>query len=580
MSDLNNLPDLDDSQATVLSPAAGEKGAAPAGVAPVDPEATVLAPAPAAPAAEVDPEATVLAAAADPEATVLAVPDPADDPVVAPDPEATVLSDAAPTTVVPEPPTTFNPIPAPMTDVMPGHDGLDAMDDLYYSPAVMQDLTTAHAPVSIDSPVKSTSQKKRRRNIVWTVIIAILLLGLAGAAGYYTYQQEFWGGKTVPSVLGKTEVEARQMLEASGFKVTSQQQASDQTAGTVLACDPEPGRRADPAGGATITVAAARTVPQVVGKTQDEAKKLLSEAGASNVVLSFVISDQAEGTVVSVDPKEGATFVATDKITLSVAQPYTVPAVVGLSLSEAQAALTSAGLTSNVTYVESEKSGNTVISATPEPGTKASAGMAVELKVSSPYPSSTTKLADYFDCTPQEVAAYLQKEGFSLLYGSKYGNGDAHAVYANSAGDMLTVSDEPESGAYSNDATTDVLAEGAVIGGIRFDFATATAPSTAETTDGLKAVMAACGFDGLKETTTQADMASTMNIDMGVSHFICGYGEQDGYSWAVLIGGNTAGRSAVTVLMCPKSRFNGGIDLAEFGNKASLCVAFYNIVMR
>ncbi len=566
MANLNNLPDFDDT------------GAQPQNA--VDPNATVYA------SPVVDPNATVLASSADPEATVLASSDALLDQgdadpttLVPPAEDATTYAPAAATRVNPAPATTVR--PAPETNLMAGpgrRDGLDAMDDPYYSPVAMEDLTTAHAPVSIDSPVKSTSKSKHRRNVIMTVIIAILLLAMAGGAGYYTYQQEIWGGKTVPDVVGKTEVEARQMLEAAGFKVTSQQEASDQTAGTVLSCSPQVGKRADPADGATITVAASRTIPQVVGKTQDEAKAALTEAGATNVVLSFVISDQAEGTVVDVDPREGSTFVATDKITLSVAQPYTVPAVVGMSLTDAKAALEAAGLTYNVTYAESDKSANTVLSVTPEQGTKASAGMACELTVSSPYPSGVTKLGEYFNCSSAEVAAYLQQQGFSLLYGSKYGNGDAHAVYADASGNMLTISDEPESGAYQNDEKTDVLNQGASIGGVRYDFASASAPSTSETSEGLQAVMSACGFEGLKETTTEADMASTMGIDMGVSHFICGYGEQDGYSWAVLIGGNTAGRSAVTVLMCPKSRYNGGIDLAEFGNKASLCVAYYNIV--
>ena len=566
MADLNNLPGFDDTG----TQAQGN----------IDPNATVYAP----PVA--DPEATVLAASADPEATVLASPnalldadDAEADPttLVPPAEEAPTYAPAAATRVNPAPATTVRPVPE--TNLMAGRrDGLDAMDDPYYSPVAMEDLTTAHAPVSIDSPVKSTSKKKRRRNVIMTVIIAILLLGLAGAAGYYTYQQEYWGGKTVPDVVGKTEVEARQMLEAAGFKVTSQQEASDQTAGTVLSCSPQVGKRADPADGATITVAASRTIPKVVGLTQDAAKAALTDAGATNVVLSFVISDQAEGTVVDVDPREGSTFVATDKITLSVAQPYTVPAVVGMTLTDAKAALESAGLTYNVTYAESDKAANTVLSVTPEQGTKASAGMACELTVSSPYPSGVTKLGEYFNCSSAEVAAYLQQQGYSLLYGSKYGNGDAHAVYADASGNMLTFSDEPENGLYQNNAVQDVLNQGASIGGIRYDFAAASAPSTSETSEGLQAVMSACGFEGLKETTTQSDMASTMGIDMGVSHFICGYGEQDGYSWAVLIGGNTTGRSAVTVLMCPKARYNGGIDLAQFGNKASLCVAYYNIV--
>ena len=103
---------------------------------------------------DADPDATVLAeppAAADPDATVLAdAPAEVADPDPDPDPDATQLADAAvmrlnlapgtnrleslPTIVLPEID------PADSDDVI-ASDGIDALDDPYFSPAVPEDLT-------------------------------------------------------------------------------------------------------------------------------------------------------------------------------------------------------------------------------------------------------------------------------------------------------------------------------------------------------------------------------------------------------------------------------------------------------
>lgn len=122
---------------------------------------------------DADPDATVLAeppAAADPDATVLAdAPAEVADPDS--DPDAMQLADAAatrlnlapgthrleslPTIVLPEID------PADPDDVI-ASDGIDALDDPYFSPAVPEDLTEAHAPVQIESPVQSLPERKKR----------------------------------------------------------------------------------------------------------------------------------------------------------------------------------------------------------------------------------------------------------------------------------------------------------------------------------------------------------------------------------------------------------------------------------
>jgi eukaryotic-like serine/threonine-protein kinase len=87
---------------------------------------------------------------------------------------------------------------------------------------------------------------------------------------------------TVPGVTGKTEDDARAVLEQAGFKVAVQQREdSTKDPGTVLAQNPAGGRAAR---GSTVTLTVAIapkqiTVPDVVGRSQNNASKTLSGRG-------------------------------------------------------------------------------------------------------------------------------------------------------------------------------------------------------------------------------------------------------------------------------------------------------------
>lgn len=553
------------------------------------PDATRPAPAPAR-AAQPDPDATVFSAQArpsspapssvpDPDATVLAAgqaPMPA--PTQAPAGSRTALLGSLPTTELDPAQAPVTVSAAAPTTVLPGDapaepltDGIDALDDPYRSPASLDDLTVAQAPVQLASPVKST---RRRRMPVWAVLlIVVVLLGAAGGAAWYTYKEELWGGKTVPMVVGLSQDAATQQLEAKGFKVEVAQQPADDGIGTVVSCTPEPGRRAQTTGAATITVAVARTIPQVVGLQSDAAQKALYDAGAANVRIQSVNSDAEPDTVVAVSPEEGVSFASTDEIVIQVATPYVVPSVVGQTLEAAKTAVQKAGLTAKVTFIKSSEARNTVVSTSPEAGEKLEEGGEVELKVSSPYPTSVPSLGAYFDCTSKEVSTYLGDEKYSLVFGARLPNGDAHAIYTGPQGDALYFTSSPEIVDNPGGSAEDVLAAGAPIGGVRYEFSAATLPSGAAQTDaGVKAVMEACGFTGLKETATQDDLAKLGYEAQGRS-FMCAYGEADSYSWAVIVDGSQQGGVSVTALAFVPTRFKGGVDLSKFDNSPAKYIA-------
>lgn len=514
-----------------------------------------------------DPARVPAPPAVDPEATVLS----------APEAEATVLTSEARTRVVGAPPTTVVPA-APTTalgrDDAPAPDGIDAVGSPYASPMDLSELTTARPVVGLESPVKSTRKKGMP---VWGValLVVLVLLGLAGA-GLYTYSQELWGGKTVPAVVGVGQDAATKRLEEAGFKVSVQAEAADSNIGLVLACTPEPGTRAETSGGAIITVAVARTIPQVKGLQMTEAQKALNSAGAVNIRIQSVNSDADAGTVVDVSPSEGSEFKSADGVVLSVATPYVVPSVVGLTADAAKAAVEKAGLSAKVTYVQSDAARNYVVGCSPEPGTQASAGEAVELQVSSPYPEKVTSLADYLSASSKDIATYLGGEKYTLAYGATLSNGDANAVYKGQSGDVIAFTPNPETGAVSGSSTTDVLAAGAPIGGVRYVYAANAAPAgaTAETVAGVQAVMSDCGFTGLKQTCTADDLAALGHEAQG-RHFICAYGETSDCSWVVLIGG-AQGVTNVVAMAFPKTHFSA-LDLSAYNSNPAVYVAFIGL---
>ncbi|CAM5700007.1 non-specific serine/threonine protein kinase OS=Streptomyces fumanus OX=67302 GN=GCM10018772_12260 PE=4 SV=1 [Streptomyces fumanus] len=86
----------------------------------------------------------------------------------------------------------------------------------------------------------------------------------------------------VPDVEGLTYEEAEKTLKDKGFEVEKKTQESTDTPDTVLSQDPEGGTSKEK--GSTVTVTVARqtaqvTVPDVTGKTPDEAKQILQAKG-------------------------------------------------------------------------------------------------------------------------------------------------------------------------------------------------------------------------------------------------------------------------------------------------------------
>ena len=241
---------------------------------------------------------------------------------------------------------------------------------------------------------KPESKSKRLPGSKIAAIVALVVVLAAGVAGGVTYQMELWGGKVVPDVTGMTQADATYMLQNKGFTVRSTTVPSDSTEGLVLLMDPGAGARQQEGAEVVIHVSTSRTVPKVVGSSQDSALKALSDNGFENVDVQLERSDEPEGTVLSVSPEEGEKAKASTGITLKVAQAYTVPDVTGMSYNQAVQAIKDAGLSSTAVYVYSETaSEGAIMGVEPAAGSKVPSDTVIVISLAKSRASELTAAA-------------------------------------------------------------------------------------------------------------------------------------------------------------------------------------------
>jgi beta-lactam-binding protein with PASTA domain len=118
-------------------------------------------------------------------------------------------------------------------------------------------------------------------------------------------------GNKVPNVVGMGQLQAMTRLQAAGFRVDSYPAASDRPRGLVVSQRPPAGTRAPQKSVVRINVSLGpgrrplRVVPDVVGKSELEAKRILAQVGFTVRTVSQATESSATGTVV-VDQKPPA----------------------------------------------------------------------------------------------------------------------------------------------------------------------------------------------------------------------------------------------------------------------------------
>lgn len=256
------------------------------------------------------------------------------------------------------------------------------------------------------------------RPAIWG-IVAVLIAALAVALALALTR----GGSgmiTVPDVAGFDVPAATRSLTDVGLKPTQRTQASDTVqVGIVIGSRPEAGTEVAKDSAVVILVSsgpAEVTVPNVVGKTLEEAQALLGQAGF-DVSVTQVDSEKEIGTVVKQSPKAGSQAGSGDTITISVSKgvtKVTVPDVTGSDVDTARSEITSAGLEVGSVSEDDGGSGQTpgtVVDQSPGGGASVAKGSSVDLVIATEGGSSVP------DVTGSDAAtarAKLESLGFGV----------------------------------------------------------------------------------------------------------------------------------------------------------------------
>lgn len=253
-----------------------------------------------------------------------------------------------------------------------------------------KEAAPSHESANVSAPTPSARPPRSKGPMIAAACIALVVAIAAVAGG--TYAAEMWGGKTVPEVVGLSQPEAVDALAAKGFAAQSADVKSDEPQGTVLSCDPEQGHRAEEGSTVTLSVAVPRIVPAIVGATREAAADALAAEGFTAITYAEEKSNEAAGTVLAVSPEAGTEAKSGDAITVTVAVPYTVPDVEGMSEADAEAALEAEGYAvTTAWYTTEDIEEGTAVSTDPAAGSELNSGSEVTLYIAH---SRGTELVD------------------------------------------------------------------------------------------------------------------------------------------------------------------------------------------
>ena len=230
----------------------------------------------------------------------------------------------------------------------------------------------------------------RSKKLITALLLIITLIAALSSGIYWWF---FFGPGlrvSIPQVAGMSVAEAEKTLTTVGFQTTTAHEYSDTVdKDTVIASTPEGGTTAHPSQIITLRISDGveyLNVPNVVGKTADEAQHILTQARFAASASEDWSNDVPKGTVISQTPEAGESIPHDSSVTYIVSkgrEPITIPKIGELSGSDYEKALTDAGfsVTKQEEFSDSVPEG-AVISVDPAEGTQLYRGDAVTLTIS------------------------------------------------------------------------------------------------------------------------------------------------------------------------------------------------------
>jgi eukaryotic-like serine/threonine-protein kinase len=340
--------------------------------------------------------------------------------------------------------------------------------------AVLSGASLATAPTAISPPRRPPAGRRAstyryeeppaRRRPVWPWLLALLLLVVAGVAGWYAYgqvQDSLSGSGTVsvPLVEGMKEGPAVERVHGRNLTEHVRRRPDEKfKVGVVYDQQPDAGVRVDKNSEVVIFVSLGPpkvTVPDVKGKSRDDAIGTLSEGGLKFKVRD-VYSKEDEGTVIAQFPTPGARVNKGSTVQINVSrglQPVGVPSVVGQPYESAASQLQAAGFAVARKDVESDDPKGTVVSQNPSGGASAARGATVTLSVSKG--PKTSAIPDVTSQDEDSARAALEGSGFKVVVQ------DEDTTDPNSDG--IVLSQDPPGGTKAKPGSTVTIVVGRLI---------------------------------------------------------------------------------------------------------------------
>jgi beta-lactam-binding protein with PASTA domain/predicted Ser/Thr protein kinase len=271
------------------------------------------------------------------------------------------------------------------------------------------------APETRVAPPPPPSRRGMWYALLAVAVIAFLILGaLVGRTIFGTSASNV----VVPNLEGLTRSAAEQQLSAKGLVLGDVTERFSDTVEAGRVIEQDPARDAQVPEGTAVNVVISQgqnriQVPDVVGVSLDEARRMLADAQLELGRTTRRNSNQPEGEVIDSSPNAGSQVTPGTQVDLVVSngvREITVPDVRNRQRADAEAILRQAGF--RVAVVRQEEGSvpeGTVLSQTPDPGTRAREGDRVSIVVaqapSTPAPQPTPTPTDTPTVTPTNTGS-------------------------------------------------------------------------------------------------------------------------------------------------------------------------------
>ena len=282
-------------------------------------------------------------------------------------------------------------------------------------------VALVHTSGATQVAAAASPPKKSARAAAWIVLV-VLLLVVAGVGGHWWWTEYGPGSYlTMPETTGRTLTDVQADLDALGLHTQVEEEFSDDIdTGSVTRSDPEGGSSVHKRAEVQLYVSKGvdmKTVPELTGKSQDEAQRSLTEVGLTVGAITDAYSeDVPQGQVISQSVAAGTSLAhdsAVDIVLSKGRQPLTVPTLSGLSASAAKSAIEDLGLVAAPTdaYSDTVAEGQVISQQTRE-GSTLYRGDSVAYTVSKG--PEKVAIPDVVGLQREEARSRLESAGFTV----------------------------------------------------------------------------------------------------------------------------------------------------------------------